>query len=75
MWLGQFISQFGSQITSIVLIFWLKEQVGLASVMGLSAMLFSLFIAIFSPLGGALADIYCRKTIIIFLISSICLLH
>ncbi|WP_130107381.1 MFS transporter [Iodobacter fluviatilis] len=65
MWLGQFISQFGSQITSIVLIFWLKEQVGLASVMGLSAMLFSLFIAIFSPLGGALADIYCRKTIII----------
>jgi MFS transporter, DHA3 family, macrolide efflux protein len=65
MWLGQFISQFGSQITAIVLIFWLKEQVGLASVMGLSAMLFSLFIAIFSPLGGALADIYSRKTIII----------
>ncbi|MFA0812915.1 MFS transporter [Microbulbifer epialgicus] len=66
MWFGNFISQFGSQIAFITLMFWLKEEIGLASVMGLSAMLFSIFIALFSPLGGVLADIYSRKTIIIF---------
>lgn len=65
LWLGQLVSQFGSQITAISLIYWLKDQIGLASVMGLSTMLFSIFIAMFSPLGGALADIYSRKTIIV----------
>jgi len=65
MWFGNFISQFGSQIAFITLMFWLKEEVGLASVMGLSAMLFSVFIALFSPLGGVLADTYSRKKIII----------
>lgn len=65
LWSGHLISQFGSQVTAITLIYWLKEQLALASIMGLSSMLLSLFIALSSPIGGALADRYSRKRIIV----------
>lgn len=65
LWVGHLISQFGSQVTAITLIYWLKEQLALASIMGLSSMLLSLFIALSSPFGGVLADKYSRKRIIV----------
>ncbi|MBU2707627.1 MFS transporter [Zooshikella marina] len=70
LWTGHIISQFGSQIAAISLIFWLKDQTGLASIMGLSSLMLSLSRAFFSPLGGVIADRYDRKKILIY--SDIC---
>jgi MFS family permease len=66
LWQGQFVSQVGTQVAAVTLIFWLKDQTGLASLMGLSAMVFALTAALLTPVGGTFADRYSRKRIFIF---------
>ena len=65
LWQGQFISLLGTEIVTIVVILWLKENTGLATLMGLSTALFTLSTVIFSPLGGSFADRHSRKLIIV----------
>ncbi len=65
LWQGQTVSQIGSQIFSIALMFWIKHETGSASLMGLvmtAAMLPSVLIG---PIAGTISDTLSRKKIIV----------
>lgn len=62
---GHFISDAGAHIAVIAITFWLKHNIGLASIIGIATMLFSLSHTIVSPFGGAFSDSHSRKKIIV----------
>ena len=64
-WQGQTVSRLGSQVFMAGLLFWIKHATGSASVMGALSMLSNLPGVILMPIGGALADRYPRRLIII----------
>ena len=66
LWQGQTVSQIGSQIFSIALMFWIKHQTGSASLMGLVMMVSMLPAALMGPISGAVVDNLPRKKLIIF---------
>jgi len=64
-WQGQMVSQMGSQMFSLTLLYWILETTGSATIMGLVLMSAALPGAILGPLGGTLADNLSRKQLII----------
>ena len=62
---GQLISQIGSSIYMIALIFWLKHATESATLVGLLSMTATLPGVLLGPFGGTVADIFSRKTLII----------
>ncbi|MCU0507991.1 MAG: MFS transporter [Anaerolineae bacterium] len=64
-WQGQTVSRLGSQIFMAGLLFWVKHATGSAALMGGLSMVSSLPGVILMPVGGALADRYPRRSIII----------
>ncbi|MEN6427081.1 MAG: MFS transporter [Phycisphaerales bacterium] len=80
---GHFISKIGSAAFDIVFVLWMKQQMGLAGVIGIVMMLAKLPEICLSPLSGTLVDMTSRKKvlvvcdlvigIIITAISAICL--
>ena len=62
---GQLVSQVGSSIWMVALIFWLKHTTESATVVGLISMAATLPGVLLGPLGGAIADLYSRKKIIV----------
>ena len=65
LWQGQFVSLIGTEIVYISLFLWIKQATGMATLMGLSGMIFSFSAILANPIGGTFADLYSRKTIII----------
>ncbi len=65
LWQGQTISQIGSQIFSIALMFWIKHETGSATLMGMVMMVSMLPAAILGPVSGAIVDNLPRKRLII----------
>ena len=65
-WQGQMVSQFGSQMFSLALLYWILETTGSATMMGLVLMAAGLPGAILGPFGGTLADNLDRKLLIIY---------
>jgi len=65
LWQGQAISQMGSQISSITMLFWLKHTTESPALMGLLSMLSGLVTVLLGPVGGAVADRNSRRSIII----------
>ncbi|MBO0800613.1 MAG: MFS transporter, partial [Blastocatellia bacterium] len=66
LWLGQAVSQLGSQVYVIGMVFWIKHTTDSASLTGTMMMLSSIPQLILSGIGGAFADRHSRRKIIVF---------
>jgi len=70
LWQGQLVSRLGTQVYSIVIAIWLKhslESSGMAgSMIGSFFMLSAIPMVVFSAFGGAVADRFSRKKIIVY---------
>lgn len=64
-WAGQAISLVGSSLTQFVLVWWITQETGSASALAFAGMMAMLPAALFSPLGGAIADRFSRRVIMI----------
>lgn len=64
-WTGQALSMIGSALTQFVLIWWLTETTASASALALAGIVALLPTALFGPLGGALADRWSRRAVMI----------
>ncbi|MGE5498456.1 MAG: MFS transporter [Syntrophothermus sp.] len=63
---GQSISLLGNQVFSIAAIFWIKHLTDSASLIGLIGMVSSIPAILLSSVGGAVADRYSRRKILIY---------
>ncbi len=64
-WGGQTLSLIGSVLTNFVLVWWITQTTGSASALATAGIAALLPVAIFSPLGGALADRFSRRAIMV----------
>lgn len=65
LWQGQTVSQIGSQIFSIALMFWIKHTTGSATLMGMIMTVSMLPSVLLGPFAGTLSDTFSRKKIIV----------
>jgi MFS transporter, DHA3 family, macrolide efflux protein len=65
LWMGQAVSQLGSQVYVIAMMFWIKHTTDSASLIGSMMMLSSIPNVILSGIGGAFADRHSRRKIIV----------
>ena len=65
LWQGLFISQIGTQLFSMALLFWVLETTGSATTMGLVLMAAALPGVLLRPFAGTLADNIDRKRLIV----------
>lgn len=64
-WVGQFVSLFGSGMTSFALIIWIYQQTESPTALALAAFFSRVPLLIFGPISGALADRFSRKGLLI----------
>ncbi len=62
-WTGQAFSLIGSSLTQFVLIWWITQTTGSPKALAITSIAGLLPVAIFSPLGGAVADRFSRRAV------------
>jgi len=62
---GQFVSQLGSFVYFVAIVFWIKHATDSATIVGLIAMLATIPGVLLGPFGGTFADHFSRKKIIV----------
>ena len=62
---GQFVSQLGSFIYFVAIVFWIKHATDSATIVGLIAMVATIPGILLGPFGGTFADHFSRKKIIV----------
>lgn len=62
---GQFVSQLGSYIYFVAIVFWIKHATDSATIVGLLAMVATIPGILLGPFGGTFADHFSRKKIIV----------
>jgi MFS family permease len=65
LWMGQAVSQLGSQVYVIAMVFWIKHATDSARLIGSMMMLSSIPNVILSGIGGVFADRHSRRKIIV----------
>ncbi|NOG44275.1 MAG: MFS transporter [Calditrichaeota bacterium] len=65
LWQGQLVSKFGTKIYLIAIILWLQENTGSKTIVSLFSASSSLPLVVMAILGGAVADRFSRKKIIV----------
>ena len=65
LWQGQAVSGVGVAMSQVATVYWLLEETGSATTMGLVSMTAAIPGVLLGPFGGALADRYSRRTLII----------
>ena len=65
LWQGQTVSGIGTSLFQISMLYWLMETTGSATIMGLVSMFGAIPGAILGPFGGAIADRFSRKKLIV----------
>ena len=75
-WGGQAISLVGSSLTQFVLVWWITLETGSANALAFAGVMAVLPSALFSPLGGAIADRFSRRLVMILsdAITAVCML-
>jgi MFS family permease len=63
-WQGQLVSRLGTQVSSVVMLLWIKQATDSASLMGLMAILTNIPVIVMGIVGGTVADRYSRRNII-----------
>lgn len=66
LWQGKFLSRIGINAMSMVILLWIKETTGSATLMGLVAMMSGIPAIVFGVMGGIFADSYSRRGIILW---------
>ncbi len=64
-WQGQFVSLAGSSLSSMALSLWVVDATGSATLLGTLAMATSTVNLVIGPFGGAVADRFSRRTILV----------
>lgn len=62
---GQLVSRLGSQMYAIAMVLWIKDATGSATLMGLLMMMSAIPGVLLSPIGGAIADRFSRRMILV----------
>jgi len=62
---GQLVSRLGSQVYAIAMVLWIKDATGSATLMGLLMMVSAIPGVLLSPMGGAIADRFSRRMILV----------
>ncbi len=65
LWQGQTVSGVGVAMSQVATVYWLLEETGSATTMGLVSMTAAIPGVLLGPFGGALADRYSRRTLIV----------
>jgi DHA3 family macrolide efflux protein-like MFS transporter len=75
-WTGQAFSLIGSALTQFVLIWWVTQTTGSTSALAIAGIMALLPQALLGPLGGAVADRFSRRAILMLAdtISAVCML-
>ena len=75
-WTGQALSLIGSALTQFVLIWWIVQTTNSPSALAIAGMMALLPSALFSPIGGAIADRFNRRAVMIIAdaITAVCML-